>query len=98
MKIFATNKFKGSLDLSSKEDFHNKNPIEKLPFRVTIKSGQTITVDDKWYTLHSIQSALKIGYIEILDFKEQHELVTSGPYKFVRHPIYTGISANSKSG
>ena len=74
MKIFATNKFKGSLDLSSKEDFHNKNPIEKLPFRVTIKSGQTITVDDKWYTLHSIQSALKIGYIEILDFKEQHVL------------------------
>ncbi len=23
--------------------------------------------------------------------KEGHELVTSGPYKFVRHPIYTGI-------
>ena len=23
--------------------------------------------------------------------KEQHELITSGPYKYVRHPIYTGI-------
>ena len=23
--------------------------------------------------------------------KEQHELVTSGPYAYVRHPIYTGI-------
>jgi protein-S-isoprenylcysteine O-methyltransferase Ste14 len=24
-------------------------------------------------------------------FKEEHELVMHGPYRFVRHPIYTGI-------
>jgi protein-S-isoprenylcysteine O-methyltransferase Ste14 len=25
------------------------------------------------------------------DVKEGHELVTSGPYAYVRHPIYTGV-------
>lgn len=72
MKIKANTNFKGILDLSSREELYNKNPIEGLPFRLTIKPGQTICVDDKWYTLKNIQSALKTGYIEILDFKEQH--------------------------
>ncbi|SON54635.1 putative protein-S-isoprenylcysteine methyltransferase [Hartmannibacter diazotrophicus] len=26
-----------------------------------------------------------------VDFKQGHELVMSGPYRFVRHPIYTGL-------
>jgi protein-S-isoprenylcysteine O-methyltransferase Ste14 len=27
----------------------------------------------------------------IVTFREQHELVQHGPYRFVRHPIYTGM-------
>lgn len=27
-----------------------------------------------------------------ITLKENHELVTSGPYKYIRHPIYTGLS------
>jgi protein-S-isoprenylcysteine O-methyltransferase Ste14 len=26
-------------------------------------------------------------------FKQGHELITTGPYRFVRHPIYTSILA-----
>ena len=29
----------------------------------------------------------------IPSLKQGHELVTSGPYRFVRHPIYTGVIA-----
>jgi hypothetical protein len=28
------------------------------------------------------------GYVT---YKQDHELVTSGPYRFIRHPIYTGL-------
>ncbi len=26
-----------------------------------------------------------------MTFKQDHELIRSGPYQFVRHPIYTGL-------
>jgi len=66
MRIRAKNNFTGFLDLSAEERLQEKDPLEKCDFRLTIKPGQTVTVDDKYRFLHNIQSALAIGYIEIL--------------------------------
>jgi hypothetical protein len=71
MIIHANNNFKGALDLSALERLAESNVLEKCPFRLSIKPGQNITVDDKWYTLRNIQSALKIGYISISNYQEQ---------------------------
>jgi hypothetical protein len=69
MRIKANNNFAGALDLSSMERLSEENPIERLPFRLSIRPGQIITVDDKWYTLQNIQSSLRLGYIQILDYE-----------------------------
>ena len=31
------------------------------------------------------------NWSSVVEFKQGHELVKSGPYRFVRHPIYTGL-------
>jgi len=37
------------------------------------------------------RKALGANWSANVTFKENHELITSGPYKHVRHPIYSGI-------
>jgi len=65
MIIKALNTFSGILDLSALERLQEQDPIEKYPFRHFIRPGESIEVDDKFYTLTSIQNALAGGYIEI---------------------------------
>ncbi len=69
MIIKALNTFGGILDLSALERLQESNPIEHYPFRLYIKPGESIEVDDKFYTLTRIQSALNAGYIEIGNVK-----------------------------
>ncbi len=35
--------------------------------------------------------ALDGEYSSVLEFKADHRLITSGPYRLVRHPIYSGL-------
>jgi len=43
--------------------------------------------------LFTVWARVHIGrnWSGIVTVKEGHELITSGPYRFVRHPIYTGL-------
>ena len=71
MRITATASIPGRIDLSSSERLHEENPIERLPFRITIGPGESIVVDDKWYTLTSIQNSLGREWITISDYSQQ---------------------------
>jgi protein-S-isoprenylcysteine O-methyltransferase Ste14 len=45
--------------------------------------------------LFSVQARRHLGenWSQSVTLKEDHELITSGPYALVRHPIYTGLLA-----
>ena len=65
MIIKALNTFHSVLDLSAMERLQEGNPCEQYPFRLFMRPGDIVTVDDKFYNLIRIQDALKLGYIEI---------------------------------
>ena len=65
MIITALNTFNGRVDLSSNQRLQDLNEIEALPFQLTMVTGEVVTVDDRFYTLRSIQSALASGFISI---------------------------------
>jgi len=65
MIIKALNTFSGILDIGALERLQESNPCEKYPFRLYMRPNEVVTVDDKFYSLASIQNALRLGYIEI---------------------------------
>src|ERR1035437_7772386 len=66
MIITALYTFDGTIDLSANQKLQDLNELEALPFRLAMVPGQVATVDDKFYYLRSIQSALSDGLIHIV--------------------------------
>ena len=53
-------------------------------------AGVAVTVVGLTLTVWARQT-LGTNWSGTVTVKEQHELITAGPYRFVRHPIYSGL-------
>jgi len=53
-------------------------------------AGAVVCVCGLWFTLWA-RFTLAGNWSSDVTFKRDHELVRRGPYRFVRHPIYTGL-------
>ena len=80
MIIKALNTFTGILDLSSLERMQESNPFEKYPFRLYIRPGESVTVDDRYYNLTSVQNAIAGGYIEVGDISSDNTTIADMSY------------------
>jgi len=59
------------------------NPVVRISGVILCAAGIAFAI---WARVH-----LGRNWGVPMSLREGHELITSGPYRFVRHPIYTGI-------
>ena len=57
---------------------------------LTLAFGTAICASGLWFTIWA-RRTLAGNWSSDVTFKQGHELVRTGPYRFVRHPIYTGL-------
>jgi len=93
MIITALYTFRGKLSLKNNPALQNTNSIEAIPFYLTMVPGQVTTVDDKFYPLSSIQSAISSKFIDVVkqtvvhsftDLKDVPSLYTGQNNKLVK--------------
>jgi protein-S-isoprenylcysteine O-methyltransferase Ste14 len=63
-------------------------PAAAWPLRAGI--GAAVTLAGLLFTVWA-REHLGNNWSDVVSIKVDHELVTSGPYRVVRHPIYTGL-------
>ena len=68
--------------------FWNRPVIPHFPS--ALLGGAVICISGLYVTLWA-RWTLAGNWSSDVTFKEGHELIKSGPYRFVRHPIYTGL-------
>lgn len=57
----------GFLDISSQEPYQGTIP-EMLPMRLTMRPGQIVELQDEYRNLKNIDSAIKCGLLQVLDY------------------------------
>lgn len=62
------------------------------PGLVSFFAGATVTLAGLLFAIWA-REQLGTNWSRSVTIKKDHELITSGPYALVRHPIYTGILA-----
>lgn len=60
----------GMLDISSQESLQVYNESE--PFRLALRPGQVVEVEDHWRKLKNIDSAIRCGLLEVLAYNYSH--------------------------
>lgn len=88
----------GILDISSQEALHVYNESE--PFRVALRPGQVVEVEDHWRKLKNIHNAINAGLLEVVayDYANVGEEVTHAELeeRLAAFTPSTGFSSNIK--
>ena len=69
----------------------DKLAIPLLPHTIILNSIIVITLLTGLIVAIAARRTLARNWSGAVALKEDHELITRGPYKYVRHPIYTGM-------
>jgi len=84
MRITATYIFTGKITLSSSQRLQEPNFYENEPFSVTLRPGQSVEVDDKYYELKCIQDSITQGLIVVTGYyKGSFTQLSDVPHSYV---------------